>query len=788
MQILKKMISLFTKDKIVVNDVMDGDIKYKQTQKSLDDIHIDHSSNGVDKVSENSNILQKCDIRITHQSIYKISNDKVFDNVNSYRELNESIKLYGQSKGDVGSDEYNNSVGKAFEIFTQFFFLKHGDTPLIGIKNIQDTSEDPSTAGYDFTYIDLRGKPGQIQSKWRSNPNHQFTLNELATNSAIAADMGIDGDNNILFTNLEDTEELFHYTYKTAKNRRRVFGRNSQEEVILRDPKFWEDFRNCISESIKSDFEDPYTPRDIQEWILNGVNKDGIIYEGTEVVLNGKYNKGKVEASTGAGKTLCQFYNFDRSFKVYKKNLCVMIIPTRSLITQTFKEFYKWKMFGSDGVDSGVSALIIMSGAKPRYNDQIATVLQTLNVKESVEFIKSEIGKGRKVVVFTTMKSHGIKYSDIIDELKNENIRVGLEIIDEYHNVISTSSDRKDQLEIAEYLRNNVDRTDGSLFYSASNKDGKILSSFNEELFGKLLCKVNRNDLRVRAYVSPKLVFKLVRVKSKSLDSETRRDATRVGLDIDKAQSEAVAVIVAYKDLCKYYKDPNMITFGNHVEGCRYISENDEVYKNLPGVKHHFMAAETTNGDRDLIIENIKNSGGNILHQHSVAKEGINLPNLHGGIIGRGMSIISLQQSIGRSDRSLWEDTKKFNKGELSLDSDSGWTKYYNLVYLIIDSDDSFAERVKEIVGYLLNEGIPEGAWDISELMDDEKGGVEYDKPDFFPTIEVVIKFDSKKFNDMIQQVKIEIIEEENRILENLERERLNSLSKLELLKQKISL
>jgi superfamily II DNA or RNA helicase len=708
-------------------------------------------------------------MKITHQSIYKISNDKVFDNVNSYKELNESIKSYGESQSSP--EDYNNSVGAAFEIFTQFFCLKYGNTPLIGIKNVQDTSDDAFTAGYDFTFIDFNEDPGQIQSKWRSNSNHQFTLGELATNSAIAADMDIKGDNNILFTNLEDTEDLFHYTYKTARKRRRVFGRNAQEELILRDRKFWDEFRKCIQDSIKSEFENPFTPRDVQDWILNGVTKDdGVVYEGTEVVLNGTYNKGKIEASTGAGKTLCQFYNIDRSFKEYGKKLGVMILPTRSLIDQTFKEFYKWKMFGSDEVDSKVSALIIMSGAKPRYNDQIATVLQTLSIKESVQFIKNEIGKGRKVVVFSTMKSHGLKYSDIIDELKKENIRVGLEIVDEYHNVISTSADRKDQLEIAEYLKNNTDRTDGSLFYSASNKGGQILSSFNVDLFGKLLCKVTRNDLRLRGYVAPKLVFKLVRVKSKPLDVETRRDATRLKLDIDKAQSEAVGIIAAYKDLCKYYENPNMITFGDHVEGCRYISENDEVYKNLPGVNNHFMAAETSNGDRALIIEKIKGSGNNILHQHSVAKEGINLPNLNSGIIGRGMGIISQQQSIGRSDRALFSDTEKFRRGEISLDSPVGWDKYYNLVYLIVDSDESFAERVKEIVGYLLNEGIPEDVWDISELSDDEKGGAEYKKPDFSPTIGVSVKFDSKKFNDMIQQVKIEIIEEENRIQKGLEK------------------
>lgn len=729
-------------------------------------------------------------MKITHLSIYQISKENVFENVNSYKELNDSIKSYGEIGRSQGEDEYRNRVGAAFEIFTQFFCLRNGDSPLIGIKNITDTSDDAFNVGYDFTFTSLYDKPGQIQSKWRSNPTHQFTFGELATNSAIAADMDIEKDNNILFTNIDDTDDLFHYKYKTPRNRRRVFGRNSQEELIKRDPNFWDDFRKCIKESAKNDFENPYTPRDIQNWILNGVTNNGLTYEGTESVLNGKYSKGKIEASTGAGKTLCQFYNIDRSFKEYNKNLSVMILPTRSLISQTFGEFYKWKMFGDGIIESNVSCLIIMSGSKPRYNDQIADVLQTLSIEESIKFVSDRISLGKKVVIFTTMKSHGLKYSDIIDGLKEKGIRVGLEIVDEYHNVISTSSERKEQLEIAEYLKNSELRTDGALFYSASNKGGQILSSFNEELFGKLLCKVNRNDLRIRGYVAPKLVFKIIRVKNKSNDSESRRDASRIKLDIDKAQSEAVAIISAYKDLSTYYNDPNLITFGDHVEGCRYISENPEVHTNLPGIKNHFMASETSNGDRDNILRDIRESGGNILHQHSVAKEGINVNNLHGSVIGRNMSIISLQQSIGRSDRGLYNDLLHLQNGKISLDSPDGWAKYYNLVYVIVDSDESFYQRVKEIIGYLLDQGIPETEWDISELEDDGKGGAEYKKPDFSPSIGVNVKFDKKKFDQMIQQVKIEIIEEEKKIQEDLEesleREKLNSLSKLDLLKQSL--
>ena len=724
-------------------------------------------------------------MKITHLSVYQIFKDGVFDNVNSYKEMDEHIKKYGESFGSPGTEEYNKVVGDSFEIFTQFFCLKYGNHPLLGIKNINDTSDDPFNTGYDFTFTDFNDKPGQIQSKWRGNTTHQFKIGELATNSAIAADMNIERDNNILFTNLDDNDDLFHYTYKTARNKRRVFGKNSQEESILRDSNFWNDFRECIKESSKSEFEDPYTPRDIQEWMLNGITKDDITYEGAEPVLSGKYTKGRFEASTGAGKTLCQFYNIDRSFKVYDKNLAVMILPTRSLISQTFSEFYKWKMFGDDINKGNISCLIIMSGSKPRYNNQIAKALQTLDIEESINFISDEINKDRKVVVFTTMKSHGLKYSDIINGLKPKSIRVGIEIVDEYHNIISSSSSRKEQLEIADYLKNSEDRTDSALFYSASNKHGQILSSFNEDLFGKLLCKVNRNDLRVRGYVCSKLLFKIVKVKPKKNDLESKRSASRVKLDLDKAQSEAVGIISAYKDLKNYYENPNMITFGDHVEGCRYISSNEEVRNNLPDVKNHFMASETSNSERDNIINTIRNSGGNILNQHSVAKEGININNLHGGIIGRNMNIISGQQAIGRSDRALYEDTLKLQKGEISLDDLKGWKKYYNVIYYIVDSEESFSQRMKDIVSYLLNEGIPESEWDISVVEDDGKGGSEYEKPDFSPTIPTNFSFDKKKFQQMIQQVKIELIEEENKIKKSLEDEKINKLSKIELLKSR---
>ena len=229
-------------------------------------------------------------MKISHLSIYQISKDGVFDNVNSYKDLNENIKKYGESLGTPGTNEYNNTIGSCFEVFTQFFCIKYGNHPLLGIKNIQDTSDDPYTEGYDFTFVDFKNRPGQIQSKWRNNPSYQFTIGDLGTNGEMARNLNIEKDNNILFINFDDSDNLFNFRYKTARNARRIFDRKSQEESILRDPNFWDDFRLCIKESSKNKFEDPYKPRDIQDWMLNGIKKDGILYEGAEAVVSGKYS------------------------------------------------------------------------------------------------------------------------------------------------------------------------------------------------------------------------------------------------------------------------------------------------------------------------------------------------------------------------------------------------------------------------------------------------------------------------------------------------------------------
>jgi len=90
---------------------------------------------------------------ISHQSRFDIHDSQVFYNVNSYEEMNVAILQHGLQRGDKGSDEYNTFVGMAFEVFNEYFCSRYSSDPLLGIKNITDTSDDPYNDGFD-SFVD----------------------------------------------------------------------------------------------------------------------------------------------------------------------------------------------------------------------------------------------------------------------------------------------------------------------------------------------------------------------------------------------------------------------------------------------------------------------------------------------------------------------------------------------------------------------------------------------------------------------------------------------------------
>lgn len=721
--------------------------------------------------------------KITHGGIYKIHRAKLFENVNSYTDLVKTIKKWGKNNPNENDTGYNKLVGMAYEIFFHFWGLTCGHNVGVSIKDLQDTSYDEHNRGDDFLYTSLFDEPGGIQVKFRSSGIYQFHNGALDgfLQKTRAVNHMCRPNNTILFISIDDHPKLFHYAYDAAIRREiRIIDRKVQEYYINLEPDFWNRFRECIKESAKKEFLDDPELRDVQKTILYGNQ----FYKGTQQVINRLTEKGRVEASTATGKTLCIKKDIENAFNT-KRKIVVLTIPWRALIGQTFTDYYTHKLFGwqdKQGVihnQDKPSCVVVMSGENLCYDDEIADVHQCLTSELLEGKITSNLVKDKKTLIIITKDSYDKWY----DKEKNNGVFTSLiekklinkddvfEIFDEYHNMIPITGDRDKHLLTANFLQTLSERNSGTIFYSASNKNGELVSSFNEKQFGTLLAKITRNDLRVRGYVCPGLEFRFISIKNIYASAEDRRRMENKGVDLNLAQIEAAGIVTAYEDIVRnYYKQPNMMTFGSHVPGCAFINADEGIKDKLQDVNLHLMYCDTPNTDRAKIIDIIKKTGNNILNQHSVAGEGVNIPNLHSIIIHRGMSFKSLQQAIGRSDRALLEDTINFQKGLITLDNPIGWKKYWNIVYVIIDDDDdkNTQRLIIELAKYLLNNGIPENKWAFSAVEYEQKVGVD-NKMQKGAYRDFETNFDRNKLDNMVNKAIIKAKEEVENELASLD-------------------
>jgi superfamily II DNA or RNA helicase len=667
-------------------------------------------------------LVQKNMIKITHNSRFDIFKNNVFDNVNSYDDMIKEIYKYGENLKLSGNENYaNNGWGMPFEIYTQFFMLKFGSETFIQMLNIVDTSSNPYQEGYDFTFNRKDKTLGIIQSKFSNNISTSYN-GKTATFTEQSDIYSILPENRIWFISIDDHDKLFYGDKAQIRKRLKIFDRTLQEEWILREPSFWDDLRDCLRISCKNNYRIPYEPRECQNWILNGHIKHNKKYFGTKSVLDLTYNKGRVSAATGAGKSLCIFYNINDIFTKYDEKICTVVYPTRSLIDQGFKEYYECGLF----YNTNISCLIIRSGDMPNdYNSNDINLKQSTKINEIKTFINETINNGKKLLIMITMDSQELKYKSIIQCIKEQNLEIGLEIVDEYHLIVKSKETLKSVEETKNYLTTTQNRSKRTIYYSASNKTGKIISTDNEKLFGPLLAKVTVKDLQERGIVTPHLSVILIKQKSNiRFLSNVKRNAKYDKIDLNKANKEASGIIVAHKDLTSKIGHNNLMTFTHSVSASKLISEDNSYYDFLNNVNNYHICGSTSNRERSEIFNIIRNSKNNILHQHSVAGVGIDIQNLHGIILNRDLVVNSLQQAIGRTIRCNSEDTKNFENGIIKTNNSTNWIKYCSYIYILIndEDDEENSKFVKKIVNYLYESEIPKNEWDIQTIEPIEDG------------------------------------------------------------------
>lgn len=99
--------------------------------------------------------------KLSHLQTKTVAESGVFNGLTSFDQMIKAIAKFGKSIGKPGEEAYNDFVGAAYEVYTEFFFRRYGTeaNPMLGVKHIGDTSRNKFQAGYDFTYENFSSEP-----------------------------------------------------------------------------------------------------------------------------------------------------------------------------------------------------------------------------------------------------------------------------------------------------------------------------------------------------------------------------------------------------------------------------------------------------------------------------------------------------------------------------------------------------------------------------------------------------------------------------------------------------
>lgn len=689
-------------------------------------------------------------IKIQHQKRFDTRTSAVYKGIASLDDLDASILQVGLEHGSKDTDEYKTFAGAAYEVYCEFFCKKYGSTPVLGINNVLDTSLDPFNEGFDFSFLAQDGKRGMLQSKWKSNPVYKFKRAKLAMFLAVLREDNISPSNSILFTNLRHTPtkengSIFHFSWDKATTQMRVVDRTAQEQFILRDPEFWNELRASVEQSC----EFTCVPVPVNE------NHQDEMERASNRVIDGEFRRGIVVCATGGGKTLIEYRNIRRVLFDLGKRLTIIVAPTRDLVDQHFTTFHNYGLF-----HDGIKAINFKSGSEPRRDDDGVDFCQTTRENELIPALQDV----DKIHICSTYKSFPI----LVETLVKNNIVIDLIIFDEFQHLVQQSVNDFGISDMRSFLHSLL--CERVLCYSASLKRGRILNSFDQKIFGPILCNIPYKRLRENGILVPKLHIIPVRVTPSRIEGLTRSMKDQMALyknvDLEDVLIEAAGMIVAYEHAKTQNPHANMITWGKKVSHLKMIEGSDVVRQRLNDVTIHLVHAGVPTRDRTNIYETIRNSHNNILLQHSCVSEGVNVVNLNTGYVARRLSMIGLQQGPGgRITRTIPEDRKRFKEGKLSLDSPEGWIKYSSTVYILVETEqeETFLNFMRDLIRKLQYAGLTEDDYEFHDLVEERHGDTNASELPM-PTIELGHGITSESLEDVIRQAHLDLKEEEEKL------------------------
>lgn len=405
-------------------------------------------------------------------------------------------------------------------------------------------------------------------------------------------------------------------------------------------------------------------------------------------------------------------------------------------------------------------------------------IVQSTTRKSEIEdIVKSHQEKGRKVIILTTYHS--------LNTLSGLNI--GTIYNDEAHTLATES-------ETAQFKENfNTIKCDRCFFLTATPKDcveeTETFLMNNEDIFGKRVGLNFRQCIEKGYIVKPVIHIAMPEEYSSEYDFKSISNMAKFVMDTYEAHSNFIKEVSS---------DPNKISAKVLVK-CPSVDEmwllHKELIGKISGVKIcagasknnysnfcHFIDNEGIVG-RSEYLERIQmfddNDKAIVLHFDTMS-EGINVSGFTGVefLGGKLPTITKTLQNTGRSTRLHKEDRIKFKSGEISV-GDGSWIKPNCAVIIPYwDKESEFtarelAKQIKELRDNFNYEPI----FRVSIGSDLGKGKKEEE-------IDALNKVEKTKKSQLIENIlnEIEILDSEEMDLKEMER--LNSLSKLELIKE----
>jgi len=503
-------------------------------------------------------------------------------------------------------------------------------------------------------------------------------------------------------------------------------------------------------------------------------------------------NKLQICIPTGAGKGYLMIVDLLNQIKTTKSNIFAISTHRLMLNTQHLND-----IFDTLKNDIGNVGYIFVGSSKydisklldnPSLNKELLDknlsyneiISSTTSTKEVDELVNEHISKGRKVVIMTTYHS--------LDKLKNLNI--GTLYCDESHTLASES-------ETAQFKENfNKIKSDRIFFFTATPKDctedTEAFLMNNEEVFGKRVGLTFRQCIESGYIVKPVIHIAMPENYVGDGDLKSINNMVKFVIDTYSAHTKFIEENsidgdkIAPKILVKcpsvdemWYLHKNLIGKIDGVKICAGASRN-----NLNTI-NHFIDNEGVASRAEYLerLQSLDDNEKSIVLHFDTLSEGINVPGFTGVefLGGKLPTITKTLQNTGRGTRLHKEDRNKFRMGEIAV-GDGGWIKPYCAVIIPYwDKESEFTTR--------------ELARQIRELRDNfgydpifyVSIGDDLGKGEKKPDISELNKVgDKSKKTVVIENIinEIEVMDKEALDLE--ESNRLNSLSKLDLLKEKL--